>query len=167
MMSSLGVIKLLGVIYFRADSRLAPSQWETALRSNAVSHWLAANLESALYFTNSHTPNLSSIGSVVELLRGRCSAVLFGIHHIKGVAQNYLQYVSAKDTIVLHLVLTMEVGFVALEEIYLKSIKSIIHLYPLYQVPSFEIMHRAWQYNCHALCKISKWWDDGNRCYGW
>ena len=32
----------------RADSRLAPRQWETQLQSNAVSHWLGANLESAL-----------------------------------------------------------------------------------------------------------------------
>ena len=32
----------------RADSRLAPGQWETSLQSNAVSHWLGANLESAL-----------------------------------------------------------------------------------------------------------------------
>ena len=32
----------------RADSRLAPSQRETSLQSNAVSHWLDANLESAL-----------------------------------------------------------------------------------------------------------------------
>ena len=32
----------------RADSRLAPNQWETSLQSNAVSHWLGANLESAL-----------------------------------------------------------------------------------------------------------------------
>ena len=32
----------------RADSRLAPSQWEMALQSNAVFHWLGANLESAL-----------------------------------------------------------------------------------------------------------------------
>ena len=31
-----------------ADSRFAPSQWETALLCNAVSHWLGANLESAL-----------------------------------------------------------------------------------------------------------------------
>ena len=31
----------------RADSRLAPSQWETVLQCNAVSHWLGANLESA------------------------------------------------------------------------------------------------------------------------
>ena len=35
--------------YPRADSRLAPSQLETLLQSNAVSHWLGANLESALY----------------------------------------------------------------------------------------------------------------------
>ena len=35
--------------YCRADSRLAPSQWETSLQSNAVSHWLGANPESALY----------------------------------------------------------------------------------------------------------------------
>ena len=32
----------------RADSRLAPSQWETSLQSNDVSHWLGANLESDL-----------------------------------------------------------------------------------------------------------------------
>ena len=33
----------------RADIRLAPSQWEMLLQSNAVSHWLGINLESALY----------------------------------------------------------------------------------------------------------------------
>ena len=32
----------------RADSRLVPSQLETSLESNAVSHWLGANLEWAL-----------------------------------------------------------------------------------------------------------------------
>ena len=32
-------------IQFRADSRCASSQWETSLQSNAVSHWLGANLE--------------------------------------------------------------------------------------------------------------------------
>ena len=32
---------------YRADSRLTPSQWETSLRSYAVSHWLGANLESS------------------------------------------------------------------------------------------------------------------------
>ena len=32
----------------RANSSLAPSQWEMLLQSNTVSHWLGANLESAL-----------------------------------------------------------------------------------------------------------------------
>ena len=32
----------------------APSQWETALQSNAVSQWLGANLESALYMDAEH-----------------------------------------------------------------------------------------------------------------
>ena len=34
----------------RADSRFAPSQWETALLCNDVSHWLGTNLE---YMTKS------------------------------------------------------------------------------------------------------------------
>ena len=33
---------------YRADSRLEPSQWETSLQSNPVSHWLGANLELVL-----------------------------------------------------------------------------------------------------------------------
>ena len=40
-----------GQVKFRADSRFAPSQWETALLCNAVSHWLGTSLESALKFT--------------------------------------------------------------------------------------------------------------------
>ena len=36
--------------YFRADTRLAPSQWEMSLQCNVVSHWLGARLESALLF---------------------------------------------------------------------------------------------------------------------
>ena len=38
------------VFAFRADFRLAPSQWETSLQSNDVSHRLGANLELALTF---------------------------------------------------------------------------------------------------------------------
>ena len=34
---------------FRADSRFEPSQWETALLCNDVSHWLSAHLVSALW----------------------------------------------------------------------------------------------------------------------
>ena len=33
---------------YRANSRLARSQWETSIQSNAVSHWLGASLESSL-----------------------------------------------------------------------------------------------------------------------
>ena len=36
--------------YCRADSRFVPSQWETVLLCNSVSHWLGASLESALYW---------------------------------------------------------------------------------------------------------------------
>ena len=32
----------------RADFRFVPSHWETSSKSNAVSHWLGANLESAM-----------------------------------------------------------------------------------------------------------------------
>ena len=37
---------------FRAASMFAPSQWQTSLRSNVVSHWLSSNLESAQDFIN-------------------------------------------------------------------------------------------------------------------
>ena len=36
----------------RADSRFAPSQWETVLLCNNVSHWLDTSLESALGVTS-------------------------------------------------------------------------------------------------------------------
>ena len=36
-------------MWCRADSRFAPSQWETALLCNDVSHWLGASLESSLW----------------------------------------------------------------------------------------------------------------------
>ena len=35
---------------YRADSGFAPSQWETALLCNAISHWLGASLQSALMY---------------------------------------------------------------------------------------------------------------------
>ena len=35
--------------YYRADSRFAPSQWETVLLCNDVSHWLGACPKSTLY----------------------------------------------------------------------------------------------------------------------
>ena len=41
---------MLAGFYNRPDSRFAPSQWETALLCNAVSHWLGASLQFALYY---------------------------------------------------------------------------------------------------------------------
>ena len=38
------------MLLYIVDSRLAPSQGETSLQSNAVSHWLGTNLESALHW---------------------------------------------------------------------------------------------------------------------
>ena len=43
-----------------ADSRFAPSQWETSLQGNAVSHWLGANLESALYLLWNRPPVMAT-----------------------------------------------------------------------------------------------------------
>ena len=34
----------------RADSNLAPNQWQASLQNNAVAQWLGANLESALIY---------------------------------------------------------------------------------------------------------------------
>ena len=53
MLQALGNMDTYGMaynaMYYRADSRFASSQWETALLYNDVSHWLGANLESAMY----------------------------------------------------------------------------------------------------------------------
>ena len=51
-------------LYFRFDSRFAPSQRETSLQSNVVSHWLGANLGSALNWlinSPSQTVNVTSV----------------------------------------------------------------------------------------------------------
>ena len=37
------------IVSYRADSMFAPSQWETGLLCNDVSHWLDASLKSALF----------------------------------------------------------------------------------------------------------------------
>ena len=68
----------------RADSRLAPSQWETSLQSNAVSHWLGANLESALVGVEVRPTDayiwfckLTTNASDNGLSSGRCQAIIW------------------------------------------------------------------------------------------
>ena len=60
----------------RADSRFAPSQWEMMLLCNDVSHWLGANLESALIISGNHPSSLThwSLGDeVFYKLQYHCS----------------------------------------------------------------------------------------------
>ena len=45
------VCRNIVILRSRADSRFAPSQWETALLCNGVSHWLGTSLESGLEVT--------------------------------------------------------------------------------------------------------------------
>ena len=52
---------------YRTASRFAPSQWETLLQSNNVSHWLGANLEWALYYQAILDDNISVLALVVPL----------------------------------------------------------------------------------------------------
>ena len=47
-------------VYYSADSRFAPSQWETALLCNDVSHWLNASLESALFHCSTYVVQTDS-----------------------------------------------------------------------------------------------------------
>ena len=51
---------LFGWVQAWADSRLVPSQWETALLCNDVSHWLGTSLKSALYYIHHPHGNASN-----------------------------------------------------------------------------------------------------------
>ena len=44
---------------YMADSRFTPGQWETSFQSNAVSHWMDANLESALLIRPARSREIS------------------------------------------------------------------------------------------------------------
>ena len=74
-MMSQGYNELIQSLAFRADSRFAPSQWETTLQSNAVSHLLDANLESALcivwgaffYFSSSDITSSGRSSSIITV----------------------------------------------------------------------------------------------------
>ena len=71
-------INLLGPsdAYIKVDSRLALSQWETSLQSNAVSHWLGANLQSTLIYVS---VKYGIIGSDNGLLPSWHQAIIWSI----------------------------------------------------------------------------------------
>ena len=70
--------------YLWADFTFAPSQWKTALQSNAVSHWLGANLESALLSILRSEQNGQNFAhnifkSVDEMISFRMAAMACGL----------------------------------------------------------------------------------------
>ena len=72
---SLAGAELLSRNSSRADSRLAPSQWEAVLLCNDVSHWLGANLEWALL-------NCSALDKKLIASRAQnIEYVVFSINH--------------------------------------------------------------------------------------
>ena len=63
----------------RADPRLVPSQWQTSLFSNAVSHWLGASLESALGLACILDPNfVSTVSADIDALAHNSAMSLTG-----------------------------------------------------------------------------------------
>ena len=60
--------------YCRADSRFAPTQWETSLQRNTVSYWLGANLESVLYCIKFNFTDIMQLLCLVHSTgNGNCS----------------------------------------------------------------------------------------------
>ena len=75
-------------------NRFAPSQWETSLQSNAISHWLGANLQSALNIPTlqlmckvmlrvSVTAILQIVCTSTISIKAKCSLCVWMSHPIK------------------------------------------------------------------------------------
>ena len=64
-MKSYRLLRFCSSARLRADYRFAPSQWETALLCNNVSHWLGASLESALATDDLGTSGTRASAAVV------------------------------------------------------------------------------------------------------
>ena len=63
---------------YRADSRFAPSQWETSLLCNDVSHWLSASLESALIYLSRLTHwTLINVLSILKVISKHMLSINF------------------------------------------------------------------------------------------
>ena len=84
-----GIITKLN-IKCRADSRFAPSRWETALLCNDVSHWLGANRESTLEYAFPICHKNIIQNNRVELSPARLSA-LCKLTHIGRQYGRFLQ----------------------------------------------------------------------------
>ena len=78
----------IGRFQYRADSRFALSQWETSLQSNAVSHWLCANLKSALALHLTQNSYLDIHKAKKQILRSgiRIISSLWSYIRVLGIA---------------------------------------------------------------------------------
>ena len=78
----------IGRFQYRADSRFALSQWETSLQSNAVSHWLGANLKSALALHLTQNSYLDIHKAKKQILRSgiRIISSLWSYIRVLGIA---------------------------------------------------------------------------------
>ena len=65
----------------RDDSRCAPIQWETSLQSNAVSHWIGANLESALAIMD-HATDAHFLYTIVTSLHCLLDDISWCAYHV-------------------------------------------------------------------------------------
>ena len=69
---------------YRADSRFAPSQWETSLQSNAPSHWLDVNLESARVYImalmNTSLGKTTAGDKIERNFQKRCLVTTIGVY---------------------------------------------------------------------------------------
>ena len=76
----------LPVVILRADFRFVPSQWETSLQNNTISHWLGTNLESALIHPSRDPCILYCLHHGCFVKSGPC---FFYIHRTNDWAMDY------------------------------------------------------------------------------
>ena len=102
--------------YVKADSRFAPSQWETALLCNDVSRWLGASIKSALYvLCPFHVPVYCNIWSALPyIVEARHVAEI-----INWIVHLCLHYVRCVDN----------TSFTILTWLQYLSLFTVIHLY--------------------------------------
>ena len=93
----------------RADSRFAPSQWETALLCNDVSHWLGTNLESAL----------SVGGSAITQASATLAQTAWVLFQYKDHLSRY-GYYHYKDKIVMRLIVIMGIFILVRWSLYIE-----------------------------------------------
>ena len=146
--------------HHRADSRSAPSQWETSLQSNAVSHWLGANLESALTLCNdvSHWlgANLESAQTPYLLMGWPWNKLTLGTSKTGAVAELVLsKYAPMHVSRCISSVWQQSDWHEDIMLLYLKWITALYIICQLPWVPEWK-KSSAWsEFRCGVVCSLS------------